>query len=354
MSSDLDKEVSRRRLLNGALIATAFASTSVIAGSAIAAIDAPKSTSASGLSNSHDGMDMTGSPASSARAAGPSPTGPVTSPRPAALEPVTGGRVHEMTLEATEQVLEVAGGVKYNAWTFGGSVPGPVVHVRLGDTVNFTLKNSGRNGHSIDFHAAEIAPNVAYKTILPGESISFTWTANWPGVFMYHCGTAPMLHHIANGMFGAIVVDPSPGFEPAKEFVLVQSEIYASAGDGGVWQGDLDKMKAAAPDLMAFNGIAFQYKDNPLQVKVGEKVRLYVVNAGPTLFSAFHVVGALFDKVIVDGNPANVLQGVQTYTIPPGGGSVFELTLKQAGTFPFVTHNFAYTELGAVGVLQAS
>jgi nitrite reductase (NO-forming) len=105
---------------------------------------------------------------------------------------------------------------------------------------------------------------------------------------------------------------------------------------------------------MAFNGIAFQYKDNPLPAKVGEKVRLYVVNAGPTLFSAFHVVGALFDRVLVDGNPANVLQGVQTYTIPPGGGSTFELTLKEPGLYPFVTHTFAYTELGAVGVLQAT
>jgi nitrite reductase (NO-forming) len=349
----VQKEISRRNLINGALMGAAAVSSSVVVGSAIAVIDKPGASASAQVSTAGHG-DMTMTLASSAQAEGPSPTGPVSNPRPAALEPVAPGNVHDLTLEATEEVLEVAGGVKYQAWTFGGSVPGPVIHLKVGDTLNFTLKNSGKQGHSIDFHAAEIAPNVNYKTILPGESFSFSFTAHRPGVFMYHCGTAPMLHHIANGMYGAIVVDPDPPLPAAKEFVLVQSEVYASKGDGDVWQGDPAKMKAATPDLMAFNGIAFQYKDNPLQVKVGEKVRLYVVNAGPTLFSAFHVVGALFDRVLVDGNPANVLESVQTYTVPPGGGSTFELTLKEPGLYPFVTHNFAYTELGAVGVLQAS
>ena len=333
------KLVTRRSFLEKLLLAAGFVSSGAIAGLSYMVID----DSASKL------------PASAAEPEpGPQISGKVTSAHPAALEPAGPGTSKALTIEAINGVVEIGGGVQYRAWTFGGTVPGPVVHVRQGDTIDFTLKNSGTTGHSIDFHAAQIPWDVNYKTILPGESFSFQWRANLPGVFMYHCGTAPMLHHIANGMYGAIVVDPETPFEAAREYVLVQSEFYAMAGEGGVWDGDMDKMKAARPDLMAFNGAAFQYRDNPLPAKAGERIRLYVVNAGPTLFSAFHVVGALFDKVFVDGNPANVLRGIQTYTVPPGGGSTFEMVIPDPGKYPFVTHNFAYTELGAVGLLDVT
>jgi nitrite reductase (NO-forming) len=278
----------------------------------------------------------------------------VATAHPAALEPASSAASKQLTLEAIDAKVEIGAGVQYNAWSFGGTVPAPVIHLRQGDTIDFTLKNSGRTGHSIDFHAAQIPWDVNYKTILPGESFSFKWTANLPGVFMYHCGTAPVLHHIANGMYGAIVVDPATPLEPAREYVLVQSEFYAKAGAGGSWDADMEKMKAARPDLLAFNGVAFQYRDKPLVATAGERIRLYIVNAGPTLFSAFHVIGALFDKVYIDGNPANLLRGVQTYTVPPGGGSTFELVIPEPGKYPFVTHNFAYTELGAVGLLDVS
>ena len=145
---------------------------------------------------------------------------------------------------------------------------------------------------------------------------------------------------------------PDPPLEPAREYLIVQSEFYATASENGTWDADEDKMKAARPDLMAFNGAAFQYRDNPLPAAVGEKIRLYVMNAGPTLFSAFHVIGAIFDRVLVDGNPRNPLYGISTYTVAPGQGCTFELTVPDAGRYPFVTHSFAHTELGAVGLLD--
>ena len=331
--------VTRRSFMEKLLMASGFVASGVIAGSAYSALD-----------NSGAKLPV------SAQAVEPGPqiTGTVTKPHPAALEAAGADATKQLNLEVLNATVEVAGGVQYNAWTFGGTVPAPVIHLRQGDTVEFTLKNSGTAGHSIDFHAAQIPWDVNYKTVLPGETFGFKWQALLPGVFMYHCGTAPVLHHIANGMYGAIVVDPQTPLQPAREYVLVESEFYAKAGDNNTWDGDMDKMKAAHPDLLAFNGVAFQYRDNPLPAKAGERIRIHLVNAGPTLFSAFHVIGALFDRVLIDGNPANELHGVQTYTVPPGGGSTFELVIPTAGKYPFVTHSFAYTELGAIGVFDVT
>jgi nitrite reductase (NO-forming) len=334
-----EAEITRRSFMEKVLLASGAVASGVIAGTGYSVLD---------------GSGANPVVVAQETEPGPRISGKVTSAHPAALEPAGVEATKQLTIEAIDATVEIGAGVQYRAWTFGGTVPGPVVHVRQGDTIDFTLVNNGSTGHSLDFHAAQIPPEVNYRTILPGESLSFRWRANLPGVFMYHCGTAPMLHHIANGMYGAIVVDPETPLEPARDYVLVQSEFYAGAGEGGAWEGSMEKMMAAQPDLLAFNGVAFQYRDHPLAAAAGERIRLYVVNAGPTLFSAFHVVGALFDKVYIDGNPANVLRGVQTYTVPPGGGSTFELVVPDAGMYPFVTHNFAYTDLGAVGLIQVS
>ncbi len=270
----------------------------------------------------------------------------------AALRPADPNPSKTLLIEAKELTHEVAGGVTMDAWTFDGLLPGTVVHVRQGDSIAFTLRNAGTMGHSIDFHAAQTPWNINYKTIIPGQELSFNWKANYPGVFLYHCGTGPVLQHLINGMYGAIVVDPAQPFAPAREYVLVQSEFYLSKGKSGNWDGDVARASAVTPDFVVFNGAANQYQQQPLQASPGELIRLHVVNAGPTLFSAFHVIGAIFDKVYPDGNPANVLRGVQTWTIPPGGGATFELTIPEAGQYPFVTHSFAYTGLGALGVIE--
>lgn len=270
----------------------------------------------------------------------------------AKLAPVDPNPNKTLLIEAKEATIEVAAGVKMDAWSFDGVVPGKVVHVRQGDNIDFTLRNASKMGHSIDFHAAQTPWDINYKTIAPGDELKYKWKASYPGVFMYHCGTGPVLQHIANGMYGAVVVDPTEAFAPAKEYALVQSEFYLTKAASGNWEGDLTRMQAVQPDFVVFNGAANQYQQQTLPAAPGELIRLHVMNAGPTLFSAFHVIGAIFDKVYPDGNPANVLHGIQTYTIPPGGGATFELVIPEAGKYPFVTHSFAYTGLGAVGLIE--
>jgi nitrite reductase (NO-forming) len=267
------------------------------------------------------------------------------------------GKIVNVELSAQETTQEIAPDVKYDVWTFNGTAPGPVIRVHVGDTIHFTLSNDSTIGmdHSIDFHAAQTPWDKNYQPVHPGETATFDWVARFPGVFMYHCGTPPVLMHIANGMYGTIVVLPKDTLPAAREYVLTQSEFYP--GDkpvDGVFQGDLDAMLAANPQYVVFDGKAGRYQDSPLEARPNELIRLWVVNAGPTTFSAFHIIGALFDHVYADGNPTNIQNGIQTATIPPGGGAMFELKIPDAGLYPFVTHSFAFTGRGAVGVLKVS
>ncbi|HXF37257.1 MAG TPA: multicopper oxidase domain-containing protein [Actinomycetota bacterium] len=267
------------------------------------------------------------------------------------------GEIVEVRLDAVETVQEIAPGVRYHVWTFGGTTPGPVIRVREGDTVRFTLTNrsSLSLSHSIDFHAAQTPWDVNYQAVPPGESYTFDWVARFPGVFMYHCGVPPVLHHIANGMYGAIVVEPREELAPAREYVLVSSEFYPGAEPvRGAFEGDPARMEAVEPSYVVFNGAANRYVDAPLAARPNELIRLWVMNAGPTLRTAFHVIGAVFDHVYPDGNPTNALNGIQTWDVPPGGGAMFELRIPDPGTYPFVTHSFAYTGLGGLGMIQVS
>ena len=307
-----------------------------------------------------------GAPASTARSSGASgasgasassanvpqvavPKHPVYNAQPAAAP---SGPTANITLTVKEGLVSIAPNVAYNAWTFDGTIPGPIVRVRQGQTVNFTLINDGKMGHSIDFHAAQVAPNVDYRPIPSGGKISFTFTPRYPGVFMYHCGMAPVMDHIANGMYGAIIVDPTNGWGPAKEYALVQSELYTQKNPDGSYSLNQQKMMSAMPDYVVFNGYAAQYVSDPLTAKPGEKIRIFIVNAGPTGFSAFHVIGAIFSDYYPDGNPANHMVGAQTITIPPGGGAVVELTIPDAGQYNFVTHSFAAAMSGAIGAIK--
>jgi len=287
---------------------------------------------------------------------GEAPVGVGTAPAPidAAPPPRSTTHLQRVHLEITNATMQIAGGVTYDAWTFGGRVPGPFIRATVGDTVDFTLVNKAAMPHSMDFHAAEIAPSKYYVNVMPNDSIHYQFVPRVPGVFMYHCGTAPVAAHIANGMYGALIVDPATPRPAARELVLVQSEFYMTPEKPGsarslAW----DRLLGLAPDFVVFNGRASQYAEHPIRVTSNELVRMYVVNAGPNRFSSFHVVGGIFERVFVDGSARSPLEGVQTVAVPVGGGSIFEIRLRQPGDYPFVTHAFADATKGAVGVLRA-
>jgi nitrite reductase (NO-forming) len=207
----------------------------------------------------------------------------------------------------------------------------------------------------MDFHAAEIAPSRYYVNVMPNDSIHYRFVPHVPGVFLYHCGTAPVAAHIANGMYGALIVDPATPRPAAREFVFVQSEFYLDSVTPGKSRAlSWERLLGLAPDYVVFNGHAAQYAEHPIAVNAGELLRLYVVNAGPNRFSSFHVVGGIFERVFVDGSQHSALEGVQTVAVPVGGASIFEIRLKEAGDYPFVTHAFADATKGAMGIFRAS
>ena len=274
---------------------------------------------------------------------------------PALLE----GDEHDIELVMTEQEMTVAPGFVQRVWTFGGTVPGPVIRVKVGDLIRVHLVNPPENemSHSIDFHASQVAWNDEMRSIAPGEELVYEWTADYAGVWMYHCGTSPTLHHIANGMYGMVIVEPTDGLPPVDaEFALVQSEWYLGP------QGQptsLEKAMAAAPapDYVVFNGVANQYKDAPLAVDTGERVRFFVLNAGPSVDSSFHIVGTIFDTVIKEGvslQPGNDGDwGAQAVDLSPAQGAIVETTTAEDGLYPIVTHAFNFVGRGALGLLQA-
>jgi nitrite reductase (NO-forming) len=254
--------------------------------------------------------------------------------------------------DMTEKLVEIAPGKVVKVWTFDDKVPGPVVRVRVGDLVRVTIRNKTKMPHSIDFHAARIAPNKAFRDVAPGESFTFEFRATTPGVFMYHCGTAPVVHHLANGMYGMIIVEPEGGLPKVdRELALVQSDFYVSDTPG--MPADDAKVMTGIPDVVAFNGYAAQYKDAPITVKKGEEIRVFLLAAGPNTWSAFHVVGTIFDRAWIDGiHPENLSIGNQTLNLSASQGAVAELHLDEEGIYPFVTHDFTNATKGAVGLLK--
>ena len=271
----------------------------------------------------------------------------------AKLPPLTDGPSVNVNLTVTDDKVEIASGVYYQAWTYNGSVPGPIIHVRQGQTVNVTLTNDGPMDHSIDFHAAQIAPNRFFVDIAPGKSIHFSFVANVVGAFVYHCETMPILLHLGNGMYGALIVSPKTPLPPAAaSYVLVQSEWYTQQIAGDLMGSDYKKMLARQPDEVVFNGAAFQYVAHPLLAQAGKLVRLYVVDAGPNLWTSFHVIGAIFSKVYPGGDPSQALNDMSTYTLGPGQGAIFDLVMNQPGKYSFVDHDMADIMIGAHGILD--
>jgi nitrite reductase (NO-forming) len=273
---------------------------------------------------------------------------------PAELTAAPAGSVANVRLDITHGTVSIAPGIKYEAWTFGNTTPGPAIHVRVGQTVRVTLHNSSPMPHSVDFHAAEIAPNVAFSDVLPGKSKTFSFVANVPGVFMYHCGTAPAFMHIANGMYGAIVVEPANMPRADREYVLVSSEWYLDRpGLGTPASLDLTKAEQMTPDWVTWNGYAGQYKTHPLTASPGETVRFWVVDAGPSLNTEFHVVGTVLSRAWVNADLVDAPQhDIQTAVVPAGGGGVFDVKIDKPGIYPFVSHSFASVQMGQVGLLN--
>jgi nitrite reductase (NO-forming) len=270
------------------------------------------------------------------------------------LQPAPGGKEHKLTFHAVEKVMEVAPGVKQELWTFNGQFPGPTLHGRLGDIFTITLVNDGKIGHSIDFHASKVAWNDEMRTIQPGESLVYQYEAKFAGIFMYHCGTAPALHHIGNGMHGAVVIDP-PDLAPVDhEYVLVQSELYLGP-DGK--PGDLTKMQHEQHDAVVFNGYVNQYQHHPIRGEPGPRVRVWVLDAGPSENSSFHIVGTIFDTVFKEGTyllrPDARRGGSQSLDLQPAQGGFVEFSFDEAGLYPIVTHKFANVGKGALGLFQA-
>ncbi len=285
-----------------------------------------------------------------------------TNPHPAELPPLTDTTEHRYTFTVREQVEDVAAGLTREVWTYEGGSPGPVLHGRVGDTFTITLVNAGTMGHSIDFHAGEVSPDVPMRTIEPGESLEYTFTANRAGIWMYHCSTMPMSHHIANGMAGAVVIEPADLAPVDRQYVLVQSELYLGP-DGE--PADAEKVATGIPDLVTFNGRAFQYDAHPLEARAGERVRIWVLDAGPGAPWSFHVVGAQFDTVWREGaysvhhgvstdGLTTATTGAQALPLLPGEGGFVELVPAEAGHYGLVNHVMNLGEKGAHGVLRVT
>lgn len=301
-----------------------------------------------------------------------------------------GNKHHEVRLDAMVQQIEVASGVRYNAWTFGGTVPGPTLHVREGDRITFTMKNrsdeevmitepgseaspfmqqiAGNNymdakpgmmpmPHSMDFHAGTVAKDDKWRTIAPGETIKFDWVANYAGTYIYHCGTPSVLMHTSMGQHGVVVVSPKEGYptdyEVDREYVVVQSEYYLKKGAGELYQYDFEAAQNRNPSHVVFNGHQTVLHDQPLEANAGERVRIHFSNNGPSGTSSFHIIGAIFDRVWLEGHPQNEMRGMQTVLLGASGSATVDLIVPEEGKYILIDHEFADAEKGATGTLKA-
>lgn len=353
-------------LIHGASSRRGFLARSAVAGAAVAAacgrVEREAEREAEAVDSADPGAFNSSSRADTALALdhqrmSETPAVALTDPVPyrrfdPALPPLSQERTVRLHWRAREIPIHLGRDLVVAGWTFEGDIPGPVVHVRQGDTVEFTLTNEGAVPHSMDFHAAQIDPRQAFRSVAQGESVTFTFQPRYAGAFMYHCGTAPVLMHIGTGMYGAIIVSPRDPLPEAREFVLVQSELYLGPAVDGVAPFDYRKMMSMVPDHVVFNGRPAQYVQEPITVRQGERVRFHVVSAGPQHPCAFHVVGEQFEKVYIGSPPNGFIEGVQTFNVPAGGGMSFEFVADVVGEFPFVNHGFGHGQRGAIGFLN--
>lgn len=277
----------------------------------------------------------------------------VSEPRDATLSPAPEGTLHRVTLRITDERIETAPGRRERRWTFGGTVPGPTLRGTVGDRFEITVSNDADMGHGIDFHAGALAPEEPMRTLAPGERLVYRFTATKAGAWLYHCSTPPASQHIANGMFGAVIIDP-PELPPVdREYLLVGGELYS--GEPGS-DAQVAAINDGDPDGWHFNGTAAQYDHAPLAAEVGERVRFWVVNAGPGGQIAFHVIGGQFDVVYSEG--AYPLRGgdggAQVLDLGTAQGGFAELVFPEPGRYPFVDHDMRHAEGGARGIVTVT
>lgn len=273
----------------------------------------------------------------------------------------TEGKI-EIELETREVIGQMANGVTFNYWTFNGTVPGPFYRVREGDSVEFTLKNhsSSVHDHNIDLHAVTgPGGGAAVTNVSPGESETFTFKALNPGLYVYHCAHPNVATHMAHGMYGLILVEPKEGLPPVdKEFYIMQGEFYSKGGlkDTGLQVFDAQKMLDGKPEYIVFNGRTGGAVGK-MQVKTGEKVRMYVGNGGVNQISSFHVIGEIFDDVYPEGSMgagADTHKNIQSTIIPAGGAAIVEFKVDVPGKYVLVDHALARMERGAWGTLEVT
>ncbi len=269
----------------------------------------------------------------------------------------------KITMTAKENTVVIDNkGTKYPAWTYDGTIPGPVVRVKEGDTVDFTLINpkTNKESHSMDFHAAVVDVLKEFSEVKPGETKHFTFVAKHPGVFMYHCGAATMAQHIARGMYGLIIVDPKEGFtkaypKPDREYVLIQSQYFPNADDEVAmiedrgWTGSLINGK-----IFHYDPVHDENASLTLQSKPGERVRIFFANANINNPVAFHPIAGIWDRVYINGNPRNTLYGIQTYNVAVATADTFDLVspADHPTNNAIVDHTMSAALRGAITVLM--
>ena len=313
-----------------------------------------KATAAAPPSGSMDGMSMGSQQKTASIDPAAKPPAGFTARDPK-LAAAPKGTVHHYTFTVRDVRTSVAPGVTQTLWTYNGTAPGPILHGKVGDTFVIRVVNHGDMTHNIDFHAGRVSPDREMREIDPGKSLTYTFRADHSGAWLYHCSTMPMALHVANGMYGAVVIDPPDLDKVSTELVMVQSELYLGA-KGGI--ADVDKVNARTPDAFTFNGYVSQYADRPIHVRAGTRIRIWVVDAGPTFGTSFHVVGTQFDTVFKEG--AYLLRrgnaehgGSQALDLAPAQGGFVEFVLPAPGHYTFMDHSMVDAEKGAQGVLLA-
>lgn len=278
------------------------------------------------------------------------------------LPDVPAGRVKRFTVDVSERVTRVSPSKPaLRVWSYGvngnflaGTGGSPPIVVNEGDPVEIDFVNGSSKSravhfkHSIDFHSSELAPNVSFADVEPGARKRLRFVAKHPGVFMYHCGSKPVLRHVGAGMSGMMIVRPRRLAPVDRELWVTQQEYYLGKPKE---DANVKKMVAKTPDVIAFNGFASQYFTKPIAVKRGERIRVWLLNAGPSLPSYFHVIGTVFDKAVVEGS---VLRHAQTVNLGPAQGGYVEFTLDREGRYPFLTHAFGDMVRGAIGVFETA